>query len=66
MAGAVSGIVECEGCGSVDLKTDWVDEFRSCSLEAVYLYFPSRRHQSAALRAFVAFLKTADFGDASR
>lgn len=38
----------------------------SCPLEAVYLYFPSRRHQSAALRAFVAFLKTADFGDASR
>ena len=28
-------------------------------LEALYLYFPSRRHQSAALRAFVAFLKTA-------
>ncbi len=29
----------------------------SSSLEALYLYFPSRRHQSAALRAFVAFLK---------
>lgn len=29
----------------------------SCPLEATYLYFPSRRHQSAALRAFVAFLK---------
>ncbi len=29
-----------------------------CSpLEALYVYFPSRRHQSAALRAFVAFLK---------
>lgn len=29
-----------------------------CStLEPLYLYFPSRRHQSAALRAFVAFLK---------
>lgn len=28
----------------------------SCPLEACYLYFPSRRHQSAALRAFVAFL----------
>ncbi|WP_092173223.1 LysR substrate-binding domain-containing protein [Pseudomonas sp. NFACC37-1] len=38
----------------------------SCPQEAVYLYFPSRRHQSAALRAFMAFLKTADFGDASR
>lgn len=38
----------------------------SCPLEAVYLYFPSRRHQSAALRAFIAFLKTADHGDASR
>ena len=25
-------------------------------IEALYLYFPSRRHQSAALRAFVAFL----------
>ncbi len=26
-------------------------------MEALYLYFPSRRHQSAALRAFVSFLK---------
>ena len=26
-------------------------------LEALYLYFPGRCHQSAALRAFVAFLK---------
>ncbi|MBE7209861.1 MAG: LysR family transcriptional regulator [Gluconacetobacter diazotrophicus] len=30
----------------------------SATLEALYLYFPSRRHQSAALRAFVAFLKS--------
>ena len=30
----------------------------SSTLEALYLYFPSRRHQSAALRAFVAFLKS--------
>lgn len=30
----------------------------SSPLEALYLYFPSRRHQSAALRAFVAFLKS--------
>lgn len=29
----------------------------SSPLDALYLYFPSRRHQSAALRAFVAFLK---------
>ncbi|MBA8880910.1 LysR family transcriptional regulator [Phyllobacterium myrsinacearum] len=29
----------------------------SSPLEELYLYFPSRRHQSAALRAFVAFLK---------
>ncbi len=29
----------------------------SSPLEALYLYFPSRRHQSAALRAFVAFLR---------
>ncbi|WP_146882682.1 LysR substrate-binding domain-containing protein, partial [Acetobacter nitrogenifigens] len=29
----------------------------SSPLEALYLYFPNRRHQSAALRAFVAFLK---------
>jgi len=29
----------------------------SSPLEALYLYFPSRRHQSAALRAFVTFLK---------
>ena len=29
----------------------------SSPLEVLYLYFPSRRHQSAALRAFVAFLK---------
>ena len=29
----------------------------SMSQEAVYLYFPSRRHQSAALRAFIAFLR---------
>jgi DNA-binding transcriptional LysR family regulator len=31
----------------------------SSPLEALYLYFPSRRHQSAALRAFIAFLKAA-------
>ncbi|QJU58243.1 LysR family transcriptional regulator [Sphingomonas sp. AP4-R1] len=30
----------------------------SCPIEALYIYFPSRRHQSAALRAFVAFLKS--------
>ncbi len=29
----------------------------STPLDALYLYFPSRRHQSAALRAFIAFLK---------
>ncbi len=29
----------------------------SSPLEALYLYFPSRRHQSATLRAFVGFLK---------
>lgn len=29
----------------------------SSPLPALYLYFPSRRHQSAALRAFVAFLR---------
>ena len=29
----------------------------SSPMEPVFLYFPSRRHQSAALRAFVAFLK---------
>jgi DNA-binding transcriptional LysR family regulator len=29
----------------------------STPLEPLYLYFPSRRHQSAALRAFIAFLK---------
>ena len=29
----------------------------ACPMEPLYLYFPSRRHQSAALRAFVAFLK---------
>ena len=29
----------------------------SSPLEALYLYFPSRRHQSAVLRTFVAFLK---------
>lgn len=33
----------------------------SCPLEALYLYFPSRRHQSAALRAFVAFLRSRSF-----
>ncbi len=27
-------------------------------MDPLYLYFPSRRHQSAALRAFIAFLKT--------
>jgi len=30
----------------------------SSPMEALYIYFPSRRHQSAALRAFVAFLKS--------
>lgn len=29
----------------------------SSPIEALYLYFPSRRHQSSALRAFVAFIK---------
>ncbi|TGQ38321.1 hypothetical protein EN859_017720 [Mesorhizobium sp. M00.F.Ca.ET.216.01.1.1] len=29
----------------------------STPLEALYLYFPSRRYQPAALRAFIAFLK---------
>lgn len=29
----------------------------STPLEALYLYFPSRRHQPATLRAFIAFLK---------
>lgn len=29
----------------------------SSPLEALYLYFPSRRQQSAALRAFIAFVK---------
>ncbi|WP_163879934.1 LysR family transcriptional regulator [Rhizobium laguerreae] len=29
----------------------------SSPMEALYIYFPSRRHQSAALRAFVGFLK---------
>ncbi len=35
----------------------WVLPAWSSPLEALHLYFPSRRHQSAALRAFVAFLK---------
>ena len=30
----------------------------SSPMDPLYLYFPSRRHQSAALRAFVAFLKS--------
>ena len=30
----------------------------STSMEALYLYFPASRHQSTALRAFVAFLKS--------
>lgn len=29
----------------------------SSPMEALYIYFPSRRHQSAALRTFVSFLK---------
>ena len=29
----------------------------STLMETLYLYFPDRRHQSTALRAFVAFLK---------
>ena len=33
----------------------------STPLEALYLYFPSRRHQSPALRAFIAFLKGGSF-----
>jgi DNA-binding transcriptional LysR family regulator len=33
----------------------------SSPLEALYLYFPSRRHQSAALRAFVAFLTSLSY-----
>ncbi|CAM5348452.1 HTH-type transcriptional regulator PgrR [Mycolicibacterium aubagnense] len=34
----------------------------SSPMEALYLYFPSRRHQSAALRAFVKFLGHVDRG----
>lgn len=30
----------------------------SSPMDALYIYFPSRRHQSAALRAFVGFLKS--------
>ncbi|WJH38798.1 LysR family transcriptional regulator (plasmid) [Aliirhizobium terrae] len=30
----------------------------SSPMEALYIYFPSRRHQSAALRAFLGFLKS--------
>ena len=30
----------------------------SSPMEALYLYFPSRRHQSAALRAFIDFLRS--------
>ena len=37
----------------------------SSPVEALYLYFPSRRHQSAALRAFVAFLKGRSYLPAS-
>lgn len=33
----------------------------SSPMDALYIYFPSRRHQSAALRAFVAFLKGRPF-----
>jgi DNA-binding transcriptional LysR family regulator len=29
----------------------------SSPMEALYIYFPNRRHQSAALRAFIGFLK---------
>lgn len=32
----------------------------SSPIEALYLYFPSRRHQSAALRAFVRFLTSGE------
>ncbi|WP_025100511.1 LysR family transcriptional regulator [Burkholderia sp. A1] len=60
----VSGMgVSCAPLGSVAtlldagklarILSDW-----STPLEALYLYFPSRRHQTAALRAFIAFLKT--------
>ena len=30
----------------------------SSPMEALYIYFPNRRHQSAALRAFIGFLKS--------
>jgi DNA-binding transcriptional LysR family regulator len=35
----------------------------STPLEPLYLYFPSRRHQSAALRAFVGFLTLPKYSD---
>lgn len=55
------GIVNVPGA----MVTGLVDQGRlsrvlpawSSPLEALYLYFPSRRHQSAALRTFVGFLK---------
>lgn len=49
-AASVSDLLAAEKLARV--LPDW-----SISLEALYLYFPSRRHQSAALRAFIAFLK---------
>lgn len=36
----------------------WVLPSWSSPMEALYIYFPSRRHQSAALRAFIGSLKS--------
>ncbi len=56
------GIVSAPSASVCDLisagKLSRVLPAWSSTLEALYLYFPSRRHQSAALRAFVAFLKS--------
>ncbi|MBB3565798.1 DNA-binding transcriptional LysR family regulator [Rhizobium sp. BK512] len=46
----VSNLLETEALSQV--LPEW-----SSPMEAVYIDFPSRRHQSAALRAFVAFLQ---------
>ncbi len=58
------GIVSAPAAIVADLigagKLTQVPPAWSSSMEALCLYFPSRRHQSAALRAFVAFLVKTD------
>ncbi|MYM33735.1 LysR family transcriptional regulator [Duganella sp. FT94W] len=53
LSAPLASVVELIDLGKLShVLPDWASP-----LEALYLYFPSRRHQSPALKAFITFLK---------